>query len=186
VLKNGRKAFPLQYAYLYIVVFLVPSFIISFQRLWKQIKIKWQISQCRQIWKIYAHTKFSSKLCIRVKVTLWTPWTDKWTMSPRGLTVSCKSPPHIQACIDSGSPFGHALIQVPAFGHVLICIANRCILVFFLQMISRHCAIKWRHSVKILTDLESAHQGLSFEVPHDMVPSISKFDLKVHHFRPCR
>jgi hypothetical protein len=42
-------------------------------------------------------------------------YTKKWTMSPIGQTVSCKSPPHIRACIDSGSPFGHALI--PAFGH---------------------------------------------------------------------
>ena len=41
---------------------------------------------------------------------------------------------------------------------------------------------KWRHNVKILTDLESAHQGLSFEVLHDIVPSIWKFDLGVHHF----
>jgi hypothetical protein len=31
--------------------------------------------------------------------------------------------------------------------------------------------------VKILTDLESTYQGLSYEVLHDMVPSISKFDM---------
>jgi hypothetical protein len=39
--------------------------------------------------------------------------TKKWTMSPIGLTVSCKCPPHIWASIDLGPPFGHALTHVP-------------------------------------------------------------------------
>jgi hypothetical protein len=43
---------------------------------------------------------------------------------------------------------------------------------------------KWRHNVKIFVDLESTHQGLSFEVLHNMVPSILKFDLRVCNFRP--
>jgi hypothetical protein len=109
--------------------------------------------------------------------------TLKWTMSPIGLTVSCKSPPHIRACIDSGSPFRHGLTHIPAFGHIWIQGVNRCVL-FLLEMILCQCVIKWCHSVNILTDLESAHQGLSFEVLHDIVPSIWKFDLGVHHFCP--
>jgi hypothetical protein len=52
----------------------------------------------------------------------------KWTMSPRGLTVSCKSPPHIRAYIDSGSPFGHALTHIPAFDHTWTQGINRCVL----------------------------------------------------------
>jgi hypothetical protein len=36
----------------------------------------------------------------------------------------------------------------------------------------------------MLTDLESTHQGLSFEVLHDMVSSISKFDLGYTIFDP--
>jgi hypothetical protein len=52
----------------------------------------------------------------------------KWTMSPIGVTVSCKSPPHIRACIYLGSAFGHALTQVPALGHALTQGLNRCIL----------------------------------------------------------
>jgi hypothetical protein len=34
-------------------------------------------------------------------------------------------------------------------------------------------------------DLESIHQGLSFEVLHDIVTSNSKFDLGVSNFRPA-
>jgi hypothetical protein len=109
--------------------------------------------------------------------------TNKWTMSPRGLTVSCKSPPHIRACIDSGSPFEHTLTHIPAFRHTWTQGVNRFVL-SLLKMVLRHCVIKWRHSVKILTDLESALQGLSFEVLHDIVPSFWKFDLGVHHFWP--
>ena len=50
----------------------------------------------------------------------------------------------------------------------------------------RHHVIKWRHNVKIFTDLESTHQGLSYEVLLDMVPKISKFDLGVKNCRPRR
>jgi hypothetical protein len=49
-------------------------------------------------------------------------------MSPIGLTLSCKSPPHIQATIDSSSPFGHALTHIPAFGHTWTQGVNRCVL----------------------------------------------------------
>jgi hypothetical protein len=56
--------------------------------------------------------------------------------------------------------------------------------VSFRNWFLRYCVIKWRHSVKMLTDLESAHQGLSFEILHDIVPSILKFDPGVHHFWP--
>jgi hypothetical protein len=38
------------------------------------------------------------------------------------------------------------------------------------------------NDVKIVIDLESTHQGLLFEVLHDMVPSISKFDLEVSNY----
>ncbi len=48
----------------------------------------------------------------------------------------------------------------------------------------RHDVIKWRHSVKLLTDLESTYQALSYEVLLDMVSKISKFDLGVKNFRP--
>jgi hypothetical protein len=37
----------------------------------------------------------------------------------------------------------------------------------------------------MLVDLESTHQALSYQVLHDMVPSISKFDLWVSNFRPA-
>jgi hypothetical protein len=47
----------------------------------------------------------------------------------------------------------------------------------------RYDVTKWRHNVKILIDLESTHQGLSYEVLHDMVPSILKFDLGVSKFQ---
>jgi hypothetical protein len=43
--------------------------------------------------------------------------------------------------------------------------------------------MSWR---QILTDLESTHQGLLYEVLHGMVPSISKFDLGVHNVQPLR
>jgi hypothetical protein len=49
----------------------------------------------------------------------------------------------------------------------------------------RYDVTKWRHNVKILVNLKSTHQGLLFEVPHDMVPSILKFDLGVSNFRPA-
>jgi hypothetical protein len=42
---------------------------------------------------------------------------------------------------------------------------------------------KWRQNVKILVDLERTNQGLSYEVLHGMVPSISKFDPGVSKFR---
>jgi hypothetical protein len=58
----------------------------------------------------------------------WLHTKKKWTMSPRGLTVSCKSPPHIRARIDSSSPFGHALTHIPAFGHTWTQGVNRCVL----------------------------------------------------------
>jgi hypothetical protein len=44
---------------------------------------------------------------------------------------------------------------------------------------------KWRHNVKIFVDLESTHQGLSYEVLHEMVLSISKFDFGVSKFQPA-
>jgi hypothetical protein len=55
----------------------------------------------------------------KTKITKTKKTKKKITMSPIGLTVSCKSPPHIRACIDSGSPIWHALTQVPVFGHAL-------------------------------------------------------------------
>jgi hypothetical protein len=95
-------------------------------------------------------------------------------MSPWGLTVSCKSPPHIRACIDSGSPFGHALTQVPHSGMHLLrfpiwayidwgpCIwasidsgGEQAHFVSF-KNDSRHCVIKWRQRFEILTDLKCA------------------------------
>jgi hypothetical protein len=37
----------------------------------------------------------------------------KWTMSPVGLTVFCKSPPPFRHALTQVSPFGHALTRVP-------------------------------------------------------------------------
>ena len=48
----------------------------------------------------------------------------------------------------------------------------------------RHCDVIWRHIAKILTDPESTHQYLQFEVLHDLVPAICKFDLGVIFFGP--
>jgi hypothetical protein len=42
----------------------------------------------------------------------------------------------------------------------------------------RYDVTKWRHNVKIFVDLESTHQGLSYEVLHDMVP-YGTFDFKI-------
>jgi hypothetical protein len=78
--------------------------------------------------------------------------------------------------IRANPTFGHALTQFPSFGHALTKGVNRCILYFL-----KNDFMSLRQSVKILTDLESTHQGLSYEVLHDMVPSISTFDLKVHN-----
>jgi hypothetical protein len=39
-----------------------------------------------------------------------------------------QKPSHIQACIDSCSPFGPALTHIPAFGHTLTQGVNRCVL----------------------------------------------------------
>jgi hypothetical protein len=47
----------------------------------------------------------------------------------------------------------------------------------------RYDITKGRHNVKFLLDLESTHQRLSYEILHDMVLSISKFDLGVCHFQ---
>jgi hypothetical protein len=87
-------------------------------------------------------------------------------MSSIGRTISYRSPPPIRACIDSGPPIRR-------------CTDSRGEQVYFVILGNnlRHCVIKWRDSIKILTDLESIYQGLSYEVLHDMVPSISKFDL---------
>jgi hypothetical protein len=41
----------------------------------------------------------------------------------------------------------------------------------------RYDVTKWRHNVNILIHLESTNKGLWDEVQHDMVSSISKFDL---------
>jgi hypothetical protein len=46
-----------------------------------------------------------------------------------------------------------------------------------------HCIIKWPRSVKMLAELESTHEELSYEELHDIVPSISKFHLEVKDFR---
>jgi hypothetical protein len=40
------------------------------------------------------------------------------------------------------------------------------------------------NNVKMLLDLESTNQGLSHELLRDMVQLIPKFDRRVHHFRP--
>jgi hypothetical protein len=80
-------------------------------------------------------------------------------MSPIVRTVSCKVPPSMWACIDSGS--------TGAF-----CI-NKTILL--------HSVIKWCHNINILTDLESTHHGLSSEVLlHNMGPSISIVKVKAN------
>jgi hypothetical protein len=55
---------------------------------------------------------------------------------------------------------------------------------FFLQMISRHWVFKCSHSINILTDLESAHQWLSFEVLHNMVLSLQNLTLGYIIFDP--
>jgi hypothetical protein len=55
---------------------------------------------------------------------------------------------------------------------------------FLLENGLRHCVIKWCHSVKILSDSESAHQGLSFEVLHDIVPSFVNLTLGYTIFDP--
>jgi hypothetical protein len=104
-------------------------------------------------------------------------------MSPRGLTVSCKSPPFIRVRVDSRSPFGHALTQVPVFGHALTQGVNRRIL-FLVKLISRHCVIKWRHSFKILTDHKCAHHELSFEVLHNKVPTFQNLTFGYTIFHP--
>jgi hypothetical protein len=78
-------------------------------------------------------------------------------LSPIQAHIDCDPP--IQACIDLGGEQVH-----------------------FLKMISLYCVIKWRHNIKIWTDLESAHKELSYEVLHNMVSLISRFDLGVHHF----
>jgi hypothetical protein len=36
----------------------------------------------------------------------------------------------------------------------------------------RYDVTKWRHNVKIIVDIRSTNQGLSYEVLHGMVPSI--------------
>jgi hypothetical protein len=42
----------------------------------------------------------------------------------------------------------------------------------------RYDVTKWYHNVKIVVNLESTHQDLSDEVPHDMVP-YGTFDFKI-------
>jgi hypothetical protein len=42
----------------------------------------------------------------------------------------------------------------------------------------RYDVTKWRHNVKIFVDLESTHQGLSYDVQYDMVP-YGTFDFKI-------
>jgi hypothetical protein len=54
--------------------------------------------------------------------------------------------------------------------------------IFKKKYILLHCIIKWRHMVKLLTDLESIFQGLPYKVLLDMVPLISKFVLGLHNF----
>jgi hypothetical protein len=66
--------------------------------------------------------QINSKLCVKVANGLPLSWLIF------GLTVSCKSPPHIRACIDSGSPFGHALTHIPEFRHTWTQGVNRCVL----------------------------------------------------------
>jgi hypothetical protein len=42
----------------------------------------------------------------------------------------------------------------------------------------RHDGTKWRHKVKFFVDLKGTHQGLSYDVLHNMVP-YGIFDLKI-------
>jgi hypothetical protein len=46
------------------------------------------------------------------------------------------------------------------------------------KLFLRYDVIIWRHNVKLLVDLESIHQGLLYEVLHDMVLH-GIFDLKI-------
>jgi hypothetical protein len=61
-----------------------------------------------------------------------------WLRFPIRICIDSRT--HIWACIDSGWT---------------------CAFCFFLIIISRHCVIKWRHNIKILTDLESTYQVFS-------------------------
>jgi hypothetical protein len=45
----------------------------------------------------------------------------------------------------------------------------------------RFYVTKWRHNVNCFVDLESTHQGLSYEVLHNVVP-YGTFDLKIWPF----
>jgi hypothetical protein len=80
-------------------------------------------------------------------------------MSPIGLTVSCKSLPPIEACIDPGSPIWACIDLGPPFEHVLtkVCTSASCII---LQIILRHCVIKWRHSVNFF--LSGKHSSRAY------------------------
>jgi hypothetical protein len=62
--------------------------------------------------------------------------------------VSCKSPPHVRTCINSGSPFGHALTHVPAFGYALTQGVNKCIL---------FCFLKWFHVIASSNDVIASY-----------------------------
>jgi hypothetical protein len=119
---------------------------------------------------------FNVKFCITLEISRILRWNlaEMWNnyiqinwakkkknhVAQRANSILQKPSPHsgmhwlrfsIWACIDSG-PRIWSYID-------LHCEQVHFVLLFFLQMISRHCVIKWRHSVKILTDLESAHQG---------------------------
>ena len=48
----------------------------------------------------------------------------------------------------------------------------------------RHNVTKRRHNVKMLTDLESTHQGLSYDILHDMVHEVLYNDLHEGQLRP--
>jgi hypothetical protein len=53
-----------------------------------------------------------------------------------------------------------------------------------LGLLLRFNVTKWLDNVKLIVDLKSTHQGLSYEVLHNIVLSILKYDLGVHHFWP--
>ena len=42
----------------------------------------------------------------------------------------------------------------------------------------RYDVTKWRHNVKLLVDLESTHQELSYDILHDIVPH-GTFNFKI-------
>jgi hypothetical protein len=62
---------------------------------------------------------------------------------------------------------------------------NKNVEFFGENSVLRYDVTKWRHNINILINLESTHQGLSYEVLHDMILWIPKFDFKVRKFWPA-